>query len=79
MGWAFGKIDHEGVLNKIFDSELEGKRRMRRTRMKLLEDFEKDLKRRRLKDGDRRQCVEKNDPLRLMRPCSWRFAVTRSR
>jgi len=52
---------------------------MRSTLLRWLEDFAKNLKRLRLKDGDRRQCIEKNEPLRLMRPGSWKVAVTRSR
>jgi hypothetical protein len=73
------KLDPEGLFNKIFENEPGGRRRMRRTRLRSLEDFERDLKRRRLKDGDRRQCIEKNEPLRLMKPGSWRVAVTRCR
>jgi hypothetical protein len=38
------KMDCERVLNKILESEPEGRRRMKRTRMRWSEDFEKNLK-----------------------------------
>jgi hypothetical protein len=72
-------MECESVFNKILESEPEGRRRMSRTRSRWLEYFEKDLKRLGLIDGVRRQWIEKNEPLRLMRSCSWRVAVTRSR
>jgi len=37
-------MDCERVLNKILEAEPEGRRRMRRTRLRWSEDFEKNLK-----------------------------------
>jgi hypothetical protein len=44
MNWATGKMDRKGVLNKILESEPKGRRRMRRTLLRWLEDFANYLK-----------------------------------
>jgi len=68
-------MDCERVLNKILESEQEGRRRMRRTRMKWLEDFEKNLKevkvkRWRQKSVDRLKWASEINEARLLEGCS---------
>jgi hypothetical protein len=53
-------MDYRRTVKKIFESQPEGSRRRGRSRMRCLEDVEKDLWEMKVRDGDRRQSIGKN-------------------